>query len=247
MRLHELAFACRIYGSLASYDSGLTQLMQTTRGKVDPYNPDHQRVLFEWLNGWGCRQFSTADHAAVAAFSLEAWASRWFKKLPRHDVVIDAISQAQVARISSAYSDLRTRQAGTRTQRNGSISNVEYGPVGAAKVLFALRPNLCPPWHNSTLSRLGFDGSAESYSEYLQLALCQLQAVGIQAGVEISELPALVGRHESTSPKLIDEFYWVTITNGFKPPTREDLAMWLAWADIEPDSGQAGAYPGWHS
>jgi len=224
MRLHELAFACRVYGSLTGYDSSLAKLRKATGGKVDPYNSAHQQVLFKWLNDWGCRQFSTAHHATVAAPSLVAWADQWFTTFPGDDVLLDALDQAQVDQIGSAYGDLRRRRAGTRTLRNGSISNVEYGPVGAAKALFALRPSLCPPWDNYTLSRLGFDGSAGSYSKYLQLVLSHLQTVATQASIEISELPALVGRHESTPPKLIDEYYWVTITNRFNPPTREDLA-----------------------
>jgi len=154
--------------------------------------------------------------------------------IPPDDARLDAIDQAQVDQIGNAYSDLRIRLAGTRTLRNGSTSDVAYGPVGAAKTLFALRPNLCPPWDDFALSRLGLDRSAASYGKYLWLVLSKLQAVASQAGVEVSELPALVGRAESTPPKLIDEYYWVTITRGFVPPTREDLAKWLAWADLGP-------------
>jgi hypothetical protein len=232
MRLHELAFSCRVYGALTGYDSSLAKLRKATGAKLDPYNPSHQDVLFKWLNDWGCRQFSTAHHATVAAPSLVAWASKWLTALPPDDVPLDAIDQAQFDQIGQAYGDLRARQAGTRTLSNGSTSNVEYGPVGAAKTLFAIRPNLCAPWDEFTLTRLGFDRSAASYSKYLQLVLSQLREVAIQAGIEIAGLPALVGRAESTPPKLIDEYYWVTITRGFVPPTREELAKWLAWADI---------------
>ncbi len=64
--------------------------------------------------------------------------------------------------------------------------------------------------------------------------LSQLQQVARQAGVEVAELPALLGRPESPPPKLIDEYYWVTITRGFKPPAREELSTWLAWANLPP-------------
>jgi hypothetical protein len=92
--------------------------------------------------------------------------------------------------------------------------------------------NLCAPWDDYTLSRLGFDRSAASYNSYLRHVLSQLHAVAAQAGVGIAELPALLGRPESTPPKLIDEYYWVTITRAFTPPTRQDLAKWLTWADL---------------
>jgi hypothetical protein len=67
MRLHELAFACRIYSTLTGYDSSLARLRKATGGKLDPHNTGHQDALFKWLKDWGCRQFSTAHHATVAA------------------------------------------------------------------------------------------------------------------------------------------------------------------------------------
>jgi hypothetical protein len=44
--------------------------------------------------------------------------------------------------------------------------------------------------------------------------------------------PEQTGRPGSTPPKLIDEYYWVTITRAFTPPTRQDLAQWLTWAEL---------------
>lgn len=232
IRLHELAFACRVYGALTGYDSSLARLRQATGNDLDPQNPAHQEVLFRWLNDWGCRQFSTAHHVSVAAPAIAAWASEWLTRFPPAGAALDAIDPAQADLVGRAYGDLRTRQAGIRTLRNGRISHVEYGPVGAAKTLFALRPSLCAPWDDYTLSQLGFDRSAASYSSYLRHVLSQLQAVATQAGVSIAELPALVGRPDSTPPKLIDEYYWVTITRSFTPPTRQELAKWLTWADL---------------
>ena len=79
-------------------------------------------------------------HASVAAPSLTAWAGEWLPRLPPASAVLEAIDPAQFDLVGRAYGDLRARQAGTRTRRNGLISHVEYGPVGAAKTLFAVRP-----------------------------------------------------------------------------------------------------------
>ena len=227
VRLHGLAFACRIYGALTGYDSSLAKLRQATGQNLDPQDPVHQEYLFGWLNDWGCRQFSTAHHASVAAPSLAAWAAEWLPRLPSASAALEATGPAQMDLIGRAYGDLRARQAGTRTRSSGMISHVEYGPVGAAKTLFAPRPNLCPPWDDYTLTRLGFDRSATSYARYLRHVRSQLEAVAAQADVTIAQLPALVGRPDSTPPKLIDEYYWVTITRNFTPPTRDELAQWL--------------------
>ena len=169
-------------------------------GNLDLQDPIYQEYLFGWLNDWGCRQFSTAHHASVAAPSLTAWAGEWLPRLPPASAALEAIDPAQFDLVGRAYGDLRARQAGTRTRRNGLISHVEYGPVGAAKTLFAVRPNLCAPRDDYTLSRLGFDRSAASYASYLRHVLTQLQAVAAQAYVAIAHLPALVGRPESTPP-----------------------------------------------
>ena len=67
----------------------------------------------------------------------------------------------------------------------------------------------------------------------MRRVLSDLQGVAAQAGVGVSELPALIERGDSTPPRLIDEYYWVTITRGFIPPTRDELANWLAWAELE--------------
>jgi hypothetical protein len=230
VQLHELAFACRVYGALTGYDSSLTRLRKATGGEIDPFNAEHQKVLFKWLNDWGCRQFSTAHHASVAAPSLVTWADQWWRTLPRVDAQLEELDAQQVDQIGAAYGALSPQLAGRRTLRSGATSNVEYGPVGAAKTLFALRPSLCPPWDAYTLTKLGFNNSATSYSGYMRVVLSDLQGAARQAGVDIARLPALMGRAESTPPKLIDEYYWITITRGFVPPTREDLATWLAWA-----------------
>lgn len=209
----------------------MARLRLATEGQVDPYNSSHQKVLFKWLNEWGCRQFNKADHA-LAARSLEAWASKWLATLPAGDAMLETIGQPEISVVGAAYDDLRGRQAGMRTLIDGSASYVSYGPVGAAKTLFALRPCICPPWDRYTLSELKLDHSGASYCRYLQVALSNLQAVSAQAGVQIAGLPALVGRAESTPPKLIDEYYWATITRGFTPPSQETLGKWLEWAEL---------------
>lgn len=230
MKLYELAIGCWVYKALSGDDSRVTNLRQATGGQVDPHDPRHQKVMFKWLNEWGCRQFNKSDQVAIAARSLDTWASKWLIALPNDDVMLEAINEDQIEKISAAYDDLRKQQAGTRTLRDGSTSHVTYGPVGAAKALFALRPNICPPWDGYTIYALGLDYSGASYARYLRLVLSDLQRAAAQAGVQIADLPALIERANATPPKLIDEYYWVTITKGFTPPSKETLEKWLTWA-----------------
>lgn len=232
MRLHELVIGCWVYRFIGG-DSRLTERWEATGGQVDPFNPDDQELLFEWLRQWGCRQFDKA-HQPIAGQSLVDWAGKWLTVLPAPKATLEAIDEAQIDEISKAYDDLRGRQAGKRTREDGSISHVLYGPVGAAKTLFALRPNICAPWDNYTLRNLWRE-KVYSYGDYLRRVLRDLREVSAQANVPIAELPALIDRPKSTPPKLIDEYYWVTVTNGFKLPPPETLSKWLGWANLERD------------
>jgi hypothetical protein len=101
-------------------------------------------------------------------------------------------------------------------------------PAGISPDLDFSTPNVA--WDRSTLDALGLDYSSASYCRYLRLVLSDLQHIATQAGVQIAELPALVGRPNSTPPKLIDEYYWITITRGFEPPSQETINEWLTWA-----------------
>ena len=58
MKLYELAYCCRLYGHLTGYDRHLSQLHQRVGSGLDPLIPAHRTALFQWLNGWGCRQFA---------------------------------------------------------------------------------------------------------------------------------------------------------------------------------------------
>jgi hypothetical protein len=230
LKLHELAIGCWAYKAISGDDSRVTRLRQATGGRVDPHDPGHREILFAWLTQWGCRQFSKAHQVTIAGESLEAWARAWLPALPPDNVALEKIDDEAVSQLGAAYKDLRRRQAGTRTLQGGTISHVRYGPVGAAKTLFALRPGICPPWDRFTLDALGLDYSSASYCRYLRLVLADLQHIATQAGVQIAELPALVGRPNSTPPKLMDEYYWITITRGFEPPSQETINEWLTWA-----------------
>ena len=51
-------------------------------------------------------------------------------------------------------------------------------------------------------------------------------------GVSRSQLPAIIGRSESTLPKIVDEYFWVTITLGFAVPKVSDLQTWTRWCGV---------------
>jgi hypothetical protein len=139
-----------------------------------------------------------------------------------------------MATLVTAYDDLRVSPASVRTLPSGHRSTATYGPTGAAKTLFALRPNLVPPWDEPIRARFNFDGRARSFRSYLEMVAAQLLDLSAESGVDVYALPRLVGRAASSPPKLIDEYNWVVITKGIPPPTAEDLRTWTGWAEHQP-------------
>jgi hypothetical protein len=177
-------------------------------------------ALFQWLNSWQCRQFARRDHATVASPSLVAWADRWFHRLPGSDEHLTNLAANDIRTLAAAYADLKVSPASRQALPSGRSVVKGYGPTGAIKTLFALRPLAVPPWDDAIRQRLGYDGSGESLERYLLDVARQLRGLAAEAGVDVGRLPAIVGRPSSPPPKLIDEYNFVAYTKGVPIPPR---------------------------
>jgi hypothetical protein len=49
-------------------------------------------------------------------------------------------------------------------------------------------------------------------------------------GVKPVDIPMSIGRPEASLPKLVDEYFWVTITSQCAPPSGEEIKEWARWA-----------------
>jgi hypothetical protein len=228
MKLFELACSCRLYANFTDYDESLEQL-RTGCPELDPLNSGHRAALLVWLNAWGCRQFAKEYHHMASA-SLADWAATWFARLPGPDVRLTDMTQDQIALCAQAYEALRDRKASLKQPAVGPEFYVTFGPTGAAKTLFALRPYAYSPWDEPIRQARRWGSDAASFQSYLTDAASQLHALAAEANVPVSALPAFVGRPNSTPPKLIDEYNWVVFTRGCPPPTPDELAQWVRWA-----------------
>lgn len=219
MNLFELRYGCRLYGQLTTYDASLQRFRHRVDPALDPSRSEHRAALFEWLNSWGCRQFAREQHATIASDSLVRWATVWLSRLPSPDSLLTDLTPGDIRDCAHAYDGLRGLTASHRPLSGGRSSVVTYGPTGAAKTLFALRPNVVPPWDAPIRATLGFSGDLESFRVYLTRVAEQLKSLALEADAPVSKLPALVARPDSSPPKLIDEYNWVVITKGL-PPNR---------------------------
>lgn len=217
--LEALAYACRTYGQTTSYDSSYRQLLDKTGGHVDLTDSAHRDAVLVWLNQWGCRQFKVADHP-LASSEMQAWYTECQHLLPEVGKALVDCSVAEVWHIGQAYALLRERQACTR-KRDGFPEAVRFGPTGASKVLFAVRPQAAIPWDKPERDALRFDDSDRGYIAYLRHTQGILRALSPACrryGIRLADLPDVLGRDEATPAKLVDEYYWATVTRKVAIP-----------------------------
>ena len=156
--------------------------------------------------------------------------------MPVRTIELTALSDANLKAVTDAYRDLKSRLASIKQTRRGP-QRVTIGATGAAKILFAFWPDALPPWDQKIRGELGYDGSAESYLQFLaERVLLEIRAVTADAarfGISLAQVPACVCRPDSTLPKLVDEYLWVTVSQGYKPPSRTEIEHWAEWAEIK--------------
>lgn len=136
--------------------------------------------------------------------------------MPSESVLLTDLSPAEIRLCAAAYDALHRETASFKT-RNGRSFPVTFGSTGAAKTLFALCPNVFLPWDGPFRGHQEVSGDLESFRVYLTDVTEQLRLLASEAGAPVSALPTLVGRPDSSPPKLIDEYNWVTITKGRRP------------------------------
>lgn len=206
MNLDELAAGCRNYSR--RYDRSYHQLLCSTDGSQDPANVTHCRALLSWLRDWGCRQFELAYGQEDPLKLLSSYGS-WRSELPSPATHIWELSEDQAVAASKAYWALRRLKASKKT----------FGPVGAAKTLFAIRPRSLMPWHSAIRKHFDLTESHGSYARLLGQTredLRSLERSCRDRGLALSDVPRELGREPFTVPKLIDE-YCFAIAHGKFP------------------------------
>lgn len=140
---------------------------------------------------------------------------------------LSELTRDELGCIQEAYQSLSERKASDRV-KNGKKVAVSSGPTGASKILFAIRPEAIVPWDTSIRDTFGVP-----YAEFLErarLTLRELETASRKHGLELADLPKRLNRPQSTLAKLIDEYYWITISNNCPAPDADTLNRWVEWS-----------------
>ncbi len=231
MRLAELAFACYIYSHMSDYDSSYVVFQENTMPQLDLNLEQHRMSLLKWLNSWGCRQFAREYHP-LACDEILTWYQEGVSSMFPEDATLLSLSDEDLEQVEHAYARLISRIASRRRLSGGNEINVEIGPTGASKILFALRPLALIPWDDPIRREFNLDGSAHSYTNFLRnvrVSLGELEQICREKGLTIADLPHLLGRPTSSIAKMIDEYFWVTITRRCPAPPEVEISRWATW------------------
>lgn len=218
MKLLHLKIACYLYNQFTDYDNSYLKLLEKYPN-LDLNETEHVKALIEWLRSWGCRQFKS-DNENISTNSIMDWYKSKKSIIPsRSDCLIDYDLAANKGVIIEIFNNLSGRKAATRQLRDREI-DVSIGPVGTAKTLFALRPNFFSPWDIPIYNKFQLEDNGSGYVKYLsrvQNELREIRDILKDTNINWNELFGYLKKQHKSYPKLIDEYYWITITQGCDP------------------------------
>lgn len=150
-----------------------------------------------------CRQFKIADET-IASASLAAWWQTFDEQLPEPSAIPDQLSDDILDGIAAAFDDLSKRQASWQDRRDVGQIFRGFGPAGAAKTLYAVRPNSCSPWDDPIRRAEDLSATGAGYRSHLaktREALAEAVA-DLGPGGSAGRLPVLLTARTPTRSSL---------------------------------------------
>ena len=212
MTLKELKISSYLAKTISGDEKSYLKITNT---KLDLTKEADSATVLKFLNDWGCRQFKKDNHKD-AAEDLKWWYRKNESSLPSFTQTLSEHSDNKIKSYSKIFDELQYSYAST--DKRGIIKSV--GPVGAAKILFALRKQAFPPWDNPIIESLGKSRSGDGYVSYLfyiKEKIAELKRECDRKGINVKIVPKLLERPHASLVKLVDEYLWLTITRKIEP------------------------------
>lgn len=227
MKLGELAFSCHIFGKI---DAGqYEKFREKVKSLKFKEHADYHELLVLLNKYWKCRLPERSLESL--AKELESWHMKYRSRLFSGKKYLSKLNNKDLSLAAEAYGDILNCKAEYETKNNKSRP-MSLGSTIASKILFTLRPNALPPWDKSireTLINEGLisgDYPQELYKSYLK------HTQNVIHDLQETYGSVLLDWHRKLNkplPKLIDEYYWITMTRKINPPTKDDLDCWTNW------------------
>jgi hypothetical protein len=205
----EIAGYLAEFGSVVGSDSSSRKLAEVTAGHVDLAVEAHRLAAITWLRAWGCRHLRRAD-AGRTSEAVRTWWDAWGAQLPGDQETLTGLGEAEQVLTGGAYDALRAAPAARRSVQ-GREFDVAFGDTATAKLLFAIRPQVFPPWDETIRLAFGRPGGGDAYVRLLRLSAAALDGLAGRLAVPVGDLPQVLGRPGSSPPKLIDEYLLIRI------------------------------------
>ena len=158
MTINELKIACYLYERFTGFDIDYINLIQV--GNLDLTRANHINSLIKWLRKWGCRQFKV-ENTNMSIRNLQQWYLENLSRLPELQINLHSCTDEYIINFVQLFNSLANTKISERNNNNKLIS-VSVGAVGAAKILFALRPNVFSPWDKPIYKHLKYHSTGES-------------------------------------------------------------------------------------
>jgi hypothetical protein len=197
------------FAAVARVDASSRRLAEATGGQVDLAIPAHREAAITWLRAWGCRHLRRADTPRTSE-ALRTWWADWGARLPGGQQTLTGLSAAEMITAGQAYDALRARPAARRSVQGRDV-DVAFGDTATAKLLFAIRPQVFPPWDEAIRLAFGRQGAGDAYVRLLRLSAAALDGLAGRLAVPVGGLPEILGRPGSSPPKLVDEYLLIRI------------------------------------
>jgi hypothetical protein len=198
------------FGGGARIDAATRRLHEVTGDHIDLSVDEHRLALIGWLRSWGVRHLRRSDTAKTDQ-ALRTWWDTWATRLPEEQSTLNGLAPTELADVGLAYDALRSAPAAARTVQGREIA-VTVGDTATAKAMFAIRPRALVPWDEPIRRSFGPPGGGVTYVKLLRLAAEALDGLARRLGTSIANLPELLGRPDSSPPKLVDEYLIIRIT-----------------------------------
>ncbi len=218
MKLLHLKIACYLYNQFTDYDKKYLEFSRVYKN-LNINKKKHIVALVQWLRAWGCRQFKTKNED-ISISNIKKWYKANKSKIPAMNQHLISYNISKNEKSIAVIFDNLSKIKVANRERKLETSEVHVGPVGAAKILFALRPNLFAPWDKSIYEHFEFKGNGIDYVQYLTQIKKELMSIRkefIRKKMKWVNLFRYLEKEHRSYPKLIDEFYWIEITNKCEP------------------------------